>query len=278
MKIPPFIVAALQWNVRRCDPEGNLETAARLLEEASSAGARLALLPEMWSTSFPAPGEEEVLLEAGRVQAELAEVSKRLDLLVGGSAPLLEGGKIYNAGFLLDRGEVLGWYRKIHLFRRAGEDRVFSPGEGPWFASTPLGRVGMIVCYDLRFPELTRWFYPRKVSLLLLPAQWPSSRLDHFLALTKARAIENQCFLLAAGRAGEDKSPLSGKVTRFAGASRLLSPWGEVLGELGSGEEGLLAAEVDLSLVESAERELPQREDRVPEVYRRIWKTWEDQA
>ncbi len=273
----PYTVAALQWNVRRGDPEANLSKAGELLGEASRLGARLALLPEMWSTSFPAPGEEGILAEASRAQGELGRLSRELDLLVGGSAALEEDGRFYNAGFLLDRGRNLGWYRKIHLFRRAGEDRVFSPGEAPFFRETRLGRVGMVICYDLRFPELTRWFYPHKVRVLLAPAQWPLARLDHFHVLTRARALENQCFLLAAGRSGVDTSPVSGKMTRFAGSSRLVSPWGEVMEELGPEEEGVLLGTVDLSLVESAEKELPQREDRVPEVYRKIWKSWEDQ-
>ncbi len=277
MEPSPYTVAALQWDVRRSDPEANLAIAANLLREASRRGARLALLPEMWSTSFPTPGEEGILREASRAQEELGRLSKELDLLVGGSTALEEGGRFYNAGFLVDRGRNLGWYRKIHLFRRAGEDRVFSPGEEPFYADTPLGRMGMVICYDLRFPELTRWFYPRKVRVLLVPAQWPLARVEHFRALTRARALENQCFLLAAGRSGMDKSPVSGKMTRFAGSSRLVSPWGEVLGELGPREEGLLTVELDPALVESAEKELPQRGDRVPAVYRKIWKSWEDQ-
>ena len=277
MKIPPFQAAVLQWDVRRSDPGANLEIAARLLRDASRMEARLALLPEMWSTSFPVTGEEKVLGEAGEVQAELARISRELDLFVAGSTALVEGKKVFNAGFFLDRGENLGWYRKIHLFRRTGEDRVFAPGKTPLVVNPPLGRMGMVICYDLRFPELTRWFYTRKAWFLLVPAQWPLARVEHFKLLTRARAVENQCFLLAAGRSGLDRSPLSGKMTRFAGSSRILSPWGEVLGELGPDEEGVLAARLDPALVESAERELPQRADRVPAVYRKIWKSWEDQ-
>ncbi len=277
MNLSPYTVAALQWDVRRCDPEANLAIAGDLLREASRRGARLALLPEMWATSFPAPGEEGILAEASRAQEELGRLSAELNLLVGGSTALEEGGRVFNAGFLLDRGRNLGWYRKIHLFRRAGEDRVFSQGDAPFFLETRLGRMGMVVCYDLRFPELTRWFYPRKVQVLLVPAQWPLARRNHFHLLTRARALENQCFLLAAGRSGMDKSPVSGKTTRFAGSSRLVSPWGDVLEELDPVEEGLLVGTLDLSLVESAERELPQRGDRVPGLYRKIWKSWEDQ-
>ncbi len=279
MSSPPgsFSAAALQWDVKRSDPSFNLGKAASLLREAAAGGARLALLPEMWATSFPVAGEEDVLAEASRAQEELLLLSRELDLVIGGSTALQEGGRLYNAGFLLEKGRHLGWYRKIHLFRRAGEDRLFSPGRRPFLARTSLGRLGMVVCYDLRFPELTRWYFTRRVQVLLVPAQWPLARREHFRLLARVRALENQCFLLASGRCGLDRSPLSGKMTRFAGSSCLVSPWGEVVAEMDPEEEGVLAARVDLAALDKAEKELPLRGDRAPGVYAEIWKDWEDQ-
>ena len=170
-------------------------------------------------------------------------------------------GKIYNCFALYNPdGKLAGVYRKIHLFRLMAEEQFLAPGPEAVTVDLPWGRVGLAICYDLRFPELFRRYALAGAKLILLPAEWPHPRRTHWRTLLRARAIENQMFVAGCNRVGSSKG------SDFFGASALIDPWGEALIE-GGEQETLLTLTVDLDQVDAVRKRIPIFEDRRPGLY-----------
>ncbi len=271
--VEPFRTACLQFDVQRGDVEANLTAAVSLLERAASENCALAVLPEMWTTSFLTEYDAEVLRASDRALDEIRKRSKAFDLLVIGGGPKQSNGRIYNTADVFDRGVQLGSYRKIHLFSPNNEHRHHAAGGEPLVLDTRLGRIGVVICYDIRFPELIRHFFHEGCDVLAVPSQWPEARADHWRSLVKARAIENQLYVVGCNRTGVDESLRKpGESLPFPGDSRIVDPMGAVVAE-GAGESGIIAAQVELRRVRAMRRIMPVAKDRRPDVYRRIWMT-----
>ncbi len=270
-----FRGACVQLDVHHRDVGANLALAQDGIAAAAAQGADLCVLPEMWTTSF-VNGPEEELLEASR-QAEqrIAELSAELGIMIVGSAPHAVDGRVYNRAQVVDRGEVLGEYRKIHLFSPNAEHRYHEPGNSPLVVDTRLGRIGVAICYDIRFPELIRYYFYAGVELLVVPAQWPEARAVHWRSLLKARAIENEMYVIGCNRTGVEpslKNPDEQQL--FPGDSRIIDPMGTVL-VAGEGAQAPLIAEIEPRKVRVMRRILPVAKDRRPEVYARLWqRSW----
>ena len=255
--------------VSQDDVLANLAAARRLLEAAAAGGARLAVLPE----NFAAIGRRD-LAALGRAEAEgqgpilpwLRQAARDLDLwIVAGTIPLPPDGrpeaKAHACSLLIDgHGERVARYDKLHLFDvdvadargryRESDDYAF--GERLVLADTPLGRLGLTVCYDLRFPELYTRLREAGAELIAVPAAFTAvTGAAHWQVLTRARAIETQCYVLAAGQGG---SHPGGRET--FGHSAIIDPWGRVLAEQAQGE-GLLLAERDAAEQEAIRRRMP---------------------
>jgi omega-amidase len=270
MKPSTQIVGALQWDVRRREVAHNLATAQRLVRSAAQQGARLLVLPEMWPTSFAPDADDALLAESSRAVDQLRELSGELNLvLVGSSYERTESGQ-FNRAQVFDRGREVLSYRKIHLFSPAGEHRYFQSGDALGVVATSVGRLGVVICYDIRFPELTRLLFHHQVQLMAVPAQWPSSRTLHWNALLQARAIENQCFVIGANRCGLEAPIRGGQPLEFPGNSQVVNPAGEVMA-VGDACEGSVLAEVSLRQIATLHRLLPLRRDTRGEVYARLW-------
>ncbi len=264
-----FDCACVQFNVQRGEVEENLRCATQLLQRAAEAGARLCVLPEMWTTSFLkeiTPGIVEASLQAERAVQEL---SGDLGVIVVGGGIEPEAGDFYNRALVVDRGEVLGSYRKIHLFSPNAENRHLSAGDTPLIADTSLGRVGVLICYDIRFPELVRYYFERDVAIMAVPSQWPEARATHWRTLLKARAIENEMFVIGCNRTGQEPSLKNDDSLTFPGDSRIIDPMGETLAG-GAGEDEPVVARVELRKVRTMRRILPVHKDRRPDVYERL--------
>ena len=246
----------------------NLATAGRLLEEAAAAGARLAVLPEY----FPLIGASDVDRLAAReteghglIQDFLADTARRLNLwLVAGSIPLSgnDPAKLRNAMLIYDDlGRVVGRYDKIHLFGfRKGEEfydesATIEAGDRPLALDTPFGRLGVGICYDLRFPELFRGLGP--LDVLALPAAFTETTgKAHWELLLRARAVENQCYVLASAQGGRHPT---GRMTH--GNSMIIDPWGEVVARMDKGE-GVVLADIDLGRIAEVRTSLPALQHR----------------
>ena len=268
MALSEFLVAAAQMTSTG-DRARNLEVAIRLVEEAAERGANLVGLPENFS--FMGRDEERIAgaetLEGPTVSA-LREVARRrrVYVLAGSIAEKVDDpGKTANTSVLVaDDGAIAGHYRKIHLFdvsipdgARYAESETVAPGDRAVVVPTALGRVGLTVCYDLRFPELYRRLADEGADLMCIPAAFTLyTGKDHWEVLVRARAIENLAYVLAPAQVGRHSA---NRVT--FGNAMVVDPWGVVLARCPDGE-GVCVAPVSDARLAQVRREIPALQHR----------------
>ncbi len=261
--------AAFQFDVRRGDVAANLAAVERGLGTAAARGIELVVLPEMWPTSFVADGDPYAWQRSTDAALARVEVlTRELGLTVAGSAFGASAGcALRNRLTVFERGERVLAYDKLHLFSPTAEAESFSAGAAlPPTVRTRLGRLAGVVCYDLRFGPCLRAPFLDAAEILVVPAQWPASRAQHWRALVCGRAAELQAFVVAANRTGTDLVGRRRLELAFAGNSLIAGPDGAVLAE-GRGEEGLVEAELDLEQVRALRRAVPVREDERRDLY-----------
>jgi nitrilase len=264
-------VASIQLATGSNLPANLIET-ERLVEEAARAGARLVVLPENFAYLGATCAELAQVREPagdGPLQKFLSQLADRLNIwLVGGTVPLTtgDGGKVRSAALLFDdQGELRARYDKMHLFdvhlveadERYSESEAIEPGDAPCVIDTPFGRLGITICYDLRFPELFRAMLDQGMELCAMPSAFTAiTGRAHWESLVRARAIENLCYIIAAAQGGFH---VSGRETH--GHSMIVDPWGTVLAQRARGG-GVVLAEVDLGFLGSIRRSFPSIEHR----------------
>ncbi|MCM2287466.1 MAG: carbon-nitrogen hydrolase family protein [Sulfuritalea sp.] len=251
------------------DMAPNLETAGRLIAEAAAAGAQLVALPEYFPLIGATDADRLAAREtdgAGPMQDFLAATASRHGLwLIGGSIPLRadDPAKLRNTCLVFDpQGKRVARYDKIHLFNFRKGDEAYDEaatierGNQVVAFDTPFGRVGVAICYDLRFPELFRAL--GDLDLLVLPAAFTETTgRAHWEILLRARAIENQCYVLAAAQGGRHPN---GRMTH--GNSMVIDPWGDVLARMDKGE-GVVLAELDRQRLVETRTSLPALKHRI---------------
>lgn len=255
--------------------DANLIEARRLLEAAAKAGAKLAVLPEYFA-QFSLPEAERIASAeaygSGPVQEFLAKSAKDFGMwIVGGSLPIKgEGQRVRGACLVYDdKGERVARFDKIHLFdvhipernEHYEETSWTEPGSETTVIETPFGRMGVAVCYDLRFPELFRRMQADGAELFALPAAFTATTgRAHWEVLVRARAIENLCYVIAAGQGGYHAN---GRET--FGDSMIVDPWGKVLNRLGNGNRsgsGVVVADLDPVRQQATRKSFPVLEHR----------------
>ena len=260
-------IGCIQLNVGFGKVDGNYERAEKFIREAAAGGAEIIVLPEMWNTGYALEKLEELAdMNGERTQKFLSELSRELSVhIVGGSVSVKRDDKFYNTMYTYNRkGELVGAYSKAHLFRLMDEHLYLEAGdEMNRFALDGL-QAGGVICYDIRFPEWLRAHALDGAKVLFVPAQWPTPRIDHWKTLLQARAIENQCFVIAVNR-------IAKKVENFCGQSMVIGPWGEVLW-IGADDEELAIIDVDFSIVDEVRRRIPVYDDRRPNLYEEVVK------
>ena len=247
------------------DPAANLDTASKLIGEAKAGGADYFLTPEMTNIMEIRREGLFAAIVAEEVDASLAafrELARKhaIHLHVGSLAIKLSGERAANRSFLIDpKGEVVARYDKIHMFdvdladgETYRESRSYRPGETAVTADLPWGRLGLTVCYDLRFPALYRALAEAGSSFLAIPAAFTRQTGEaHWHVLMRARAIENTCYVVAAAQGGKHEN---GRET--FGHSLVVDPWGRVIAEGGT-EPGVVMAEIDLADITTARARIP---------------------
>ncbi|MCG9058468.1 carbon-nitrogen hydrolase family protein [Laribacter hongkongensis] len=247
----------------------NLECARLRVLEAARGGAALVVLPEYFALMGLADTDKLAVAEAfghGPMQDAVAQMAREAGVwLVAGTLPLAgqNPGRVRNSCLVFSpAGECVARYDKIHLFGFSGlgerycESDTIEPGDTPVAVDTPLGRLGLSVCYDLRFPELYR--HLGEMTALVLPAAFTAVTGEaHWEVLLRARAIENQCYAIAAAQGGVHSSG-----RRTHGHSMIIDPWGRIVAELPEGE-GVLWADLDPALLASVRNRLPALRHRV---------------
>lgn len=258
-------VALCQMNSRD-DVAANETSALSLLEEAAASGADLAALPEVWpfqgsasrvrSAAEPVPGPRT---------ERLAAVARRHRMWIHGGSVLetADADRVFNTSVLLDRsGDLVATYRKIHLFDAdppgavpSRESSLYAAGDEIVTAETEFGRVGLSICYDLRFPELYRALVARGAEILFVPSAFRSETgVDHWDVLLRARAIEDQAFVIAAAQWGTWGPP--GRERHNHGNSLVVDPWGRVVARAPDGV-GVTLVELDLGEIRRVRQALP---------------------
>jgi predicted amidohydrolase len=225
----------LQFDVKSGNIESNLCRVEEGLAEIAASNDQISpgiiVLPELWATGFAYERLPELAGETPAILEKLLELSAEYKVNIAGSLPEFSEDSYYNTLFISGPAGIAGSYRKQRLFNPMQEDDFFTPGSEPLPIHTELGPIGALVCYDLRFPELLREQTGLGADLLVIPAQWPATRLGHWRILLQARAIENQMFVVAANRCGTTAD------TAFGGHSMIVAPDGSILLEAGEDKE-----------------------------------------
>lgn len=257
-------VTCIQMDMVFAQSQKNFSRATRLIEQAMLGAPDVLVLPETWNTGF-FPKENLADLcdnDGAQVKAQIGALAKEYHVnIVAGSVANVREGKVYNTAYVFDReGKYIASYDKTHLFTPMGEDNYFTPGDHLCRFTLDGVQCGLIICYDVRFPELTRSLTVPGLDMLFVVSQWPKVRTFHLRSLTTARAIENQMFVIccnSCGTAGE---------TVYGGNSAIIDPWGETVALAGEMEQ-LLSADCDLEILTNIRSTIPVFRDRRPELY-----------
>lgn len=266
-----FKIALCQMEVLESKEE-NLKKAEKMIVEASSNGADLVALPEMFNcpydnSFFPKYAEEF----PGTTTKLLSNLAKEQNIyIVGGSIPEREGEKIYNTSYIFDRkGELLNKHRKMHLFDidvedgiRFKESDILGYGSNVTVFDTEFCKIGVAICYDMRFPELMRLITLRGAEVIVVPAAFNmTTGPAHWHSLAKIRALDNQVYFVAA-------SPSRNLDSSYVayGHSLILDPWGDIISEAGIKEE-IIYGSIDLKKIKKVREQLPLLKHRRKDIY-----------
>ncbi len=241
-------VALGEYDIGWHDPTGSLDRAASIVDDASARGARLVVLPEMCTSGFTMDLDFAEPL-AGEQVNRLCSIARSSDVWLVAGVPILDDGEgpertARNSALVIDpAGKIVSVYHKQRLFAYANEQRSYRTGDAPVTVEVDGVRVSPFICYDLRFPELFRRV-ASETDVILVIASWPAARRTHWDALLRARAIENQCYVIGVNRTGEGGSLV------YDGGSAAFDPWGTPLEQSFGAEHGLgivhvQSAEVD---------------------------------
>ncbi|GAB4266838.1 MAG: carbon-nitrogen family hydrolase [Candidatus Promineifilaceae bacterium] len=256
-------IALGQMDVALGQPDVNFAHVQDLAVKAHEIGADVLVLPELWPTGYDLERADQYAssLDEGLFTV-VSQLAHTYNLhIIGSMLSLIGAGQFGNtAVFFNNQGQRIGHYSKAHLFRLMDEDQFLTAGDRLTLVQTQWGTMGLSICYDLRFPELYRTYALNGAQLVFVPAEWPHPRLAHWRTLLRARAIENQMFVVACNRVGESKG------THFFGHSAIIDPWGETVVE-GDETAELLTAVIDLNVVAEVRQKIPVFADRRPKLY-----------
>jgi predicted amidohydrolase len=263
-------VAVAQLEPQLGEKERNLESCLARLEEAAAAGAELLVLPECAIPGYMFESADEAMPFAEEIPGPsteaLAEACRRLEIYAVCGLLERDGDQLRNSAVFVGPEGLVGSYRKTHL-PFLGVDRFTVPGDELPVYDTPLGRIGVEICYDLRFPEVTRTLALKGADLVAHPTNFPMAAKIQTELITVARAAENRIYLLTANRVGKERWG------EFCGWSQIVDPYGRRLAEAGEMEETLLVADVELERARDKDYVIPGEYElylfghRRPELY-----------
>ncbi len=258
--------AIYQMDVVTADPEENREKIQDWINErVKQDKPDMVVLPEMWNTGYAlAELENTADKDAEPTISFLSDLAKKNNInIIGGSVGNKRADRFYNSSLVFNRhGDIVYQYDKIHLVPMLDEHKFLTGGQEKAHVFELDGiKMGLIICYDLRFPELARKLALEGAQVLHVVAQWPEARKDHWKHLQIARAIENQFFVVSSNTVGtHDGSP-------FAGTSMIIDPWGTTVAQGDPVKEETVMARLDLSVVPKIRKDVPVFSSRVPEMY-----------
>ena len=246
--------------------------AEAMIREAASAGCDMVSLPEMWNTPYAnkyfRPFAET---EDGPTVKKMGQLAEELGIyLIGGTISEIEGNNVYNTSYIYDRnGNIIGKHRKAHLFDidvkggiRFMESETLTQGDARTVVDTEFGRIGIGICFDVRFPDLFMRMALDGVKMVFLPGAFNMTTGPvHWELAMRSRAVDNQVYFAAISPARTEEGPY-----KAYGHSMVVTPWADIIAEAGSGEE-IVYAEIDTEYVDSIRKQLPLLSVRRPELY-----------
>jgi len=256
-------LAIVQMDISFGEPKQNYQAFEKYLEEAVKSEVDVVVFPEMWNTGYALERLSEVADENGNQTKELlSRLAKKHQVnIIGGSVATKKANRFYNTMYVADRqGTIIAEYDKAHLFKLMDEHLFMEQGQSKNVFELDGTPCGGVICYDLRFPEWIRVHTLAGAKVMFIPAEWPKPRIDHWRLLLQARAIENQCYIVAVNRVGTDLN------NEFNGHSMVIAPWGEVLLQ-NQTEEGIYSIELNLQDVEDVRSRIPIYQDRRTDLY-----------
>ena len=263
MPATKFKLTLIQMNISGGRADLNLARARKLIgnREATTDYPEIILLPELWGSGYDLDNLEKHAASTPELLSAAAAIARQSGSWLGGSLVSKEQERFYNTFFLLDpEGKIIAAYHKIHLFSLMDEDRYFTSGDRPCLVEIEGCGIGLLTCYDIRFPELARRLTLEGAELLLVCAQWPRPRTAHWSNLLRARALENQLFVSGCNRIGR------GPLHHYPGASAIYGPWGETLLRAAN-RQGAFTAIIDLAVIDQIRSTIPCLRDRRPQAY-----------
>jgi predicted amidohydrolase len=261
-------ITIAQMDVATSQPSKNLQKAEAWIAEASHRGSDVICFPEMWTTGFNWEKNKRIAKEHEKVINRIATMAKKYNIWINGSMLALnQARKISNTSILFNpKGERAGTYCKTHLFSLFHEEDHIVAGRSLTIVDTPWGRTGLSICYDIRFPELFRTYALNGAQVIFCPIAFPYPRLEHWKVLVRARAIENQMFMIGVNQVGKEDLGNDGVVTYF-GNSVIIDPWGKTIVEANETNEMLLTAKINMDQVVIVRNKMKVFCDRRPELY-----------
>lgn len=256
-------IACIQMDIAFGDVQKNFVVAKEKIEQAARLGAEIILLPELWTTGYDLSRLDDIADSNAEKSIEfLAECAREHKVtILGGSVANRKEDGVYNTFLAIDSsGTVIKQYDKLHLFQLMDEHKFLQPGKSNGHFQIHGISCAAFICYDIRFPEWIRKHTADGAEVLFVCAEWPLPRLEHWRALLISRAIENQAFVIACNRSGQDPNNV------FAGHSLVIDPWGKVIVEAGEGEE-LLLADISIGDTAAIRKQIPVFQDRKTEFY-----------
>jgi predicted amidohydrolase len=260
--MPKINISLAQMPIVVGDLAQNTTTVHTMLREAMQRRSHLVLLPELWRTGYDWENYQHTAeqLNSG-IFTEMSQLAQQHQVSIIGSYFEKHGhGTANSAVYFANDGRVMGGYRKMHLIPAMQEDRYLQPGNTPLTLDLPWGPTSVAICYDIRFPELFRRYVNSGAVMVLVVAQWPLERIEHWRLLLQARAIENQVYVIAVNGAGQ-----SGQVM-LGGHSMIVDPWGQIIIEAGT-EPNLVTAEIELNRVSDIRTQFPVLKHRRTDVF-----------
>lgn len=259
-----YRISIIQMDIVFGNPEANFQAVKEKIKEACRSACDIVVLPELWTTGYDLTNlstiADENAIKSIQFLKELA-IEKQIHI-IGGSVANKTAKGTFNTLIVIDKtGNVVHTYDKLHLFQLMDEHLHLQPGNSEGLFTLDGNTLASMICYDIRFPEWIRTHTTKGAEAIFVVAEWPKPRLSHWRSLLIARAIENQCYIIACNRVGTDPDNL------FAGHSMIIDPWGEVIAEAGETEE-ILTSSVDLEKVKEVRKMIPIFADRKPEYYK----------
>lgn len=238
-----MFIHAIQMNLKIGDTDYNFEKVYSVLSSRRIKSGSLVLLPEMFSCGFDNEHLHNHAKVTPKIYKALQDISADKNLVITGTLPEKKKNDIYNMGFVIDNGELTAKRPKIKLFTPTGEHKYFKAGKNNIeITESSAGNLGFMICFELRFPNISFHLRKKDVEIILVPAQWPKERVEHLKVLSRARAIETQSYLVLSNTVGN----IGG--VEYAGHSAVYSPWGDIL-DINKNEEDIVSADIDLDEV-----------------------------